>query len=271
MLKYTFMQNAFIASFFIAILCPFIGTFLVLRRYSLIGDTLSHASFAGATLGILLGFNPVLCSFIFAALSGAFIEALRIHFKEHTDLILSIVLSLSVGIVITLITSGAVRVNAESYLFGSILTITRQDVITVATLSISSIIVLLLMYHKLIYIVLDDETSHVMGIRVRLINYIFSVLAAAAVATALKIVGMLTLTSMIALPVASALQFRQGFKNTVLISIILSVFYIMAGLTFSFHLNVAPGGFTALLCVSSLVLIILVKNLWRTVFSRSRL
>ncbi len=261
MLKYAFMQNAFIASFFIAILCPFIGTFLVLRRYSLIGDTLSHASFAGATLGILLGFNPVLFSFLFAACSGAFIEALRIHFKEHTDLILSIVLSFSVGIVITLISSGAVRVNAESYLFGSILTITRRDVITVAILSISSVIVLLAMYHKLIYIVLDEETSHVMGIRVRLINYIFSVLAAAAVATALKIVGMLTLTSMIALPVASALQLKQGFRNTVIISIVLSVLNIMAGLSFSFHLNVAPGGFTALLCVLSLLLIILARSI----------
>lgn len=257
------MQNAFMASFFIAILCPFIGTFLVLRRYSLIGDTLSHASFAGATIGILLGGNPVLFSFIFAACSGALIEALRSHFSEHTDLILSIVLSLSVGIVITLISSGAVKVNAESYLFGSILTITRRDVMTVAMLSISSIIVLIVMYHKLIYIVLDDEASYVMGIRVRLINYIFSVLAAAAVATALKIVGMLTLTSMLALPVASALQFRQGFKNTILISIVLSVLNIMIGLTFSFHLNVAPGGFTALICVFSLILIILARNIRR--------
>ena len=264
------MQNAFIASFFIALLCPFIGTFLVLRRYSLIGDTLSHASFAGATLGILFGFNPVLCSFLFAALSGALIEALRLHFKEHTDLILSIVLSLSVGIAITLISSGAVRVNAESYLFGSILTITQRDVITVAVLSISSIIILLAMYHKLIYIVLDDEASYVMGIRVRLINYIFSVLAAAAVATALKIVGMLTLTSMLALPVASALQFRQGFRNTVLISIVLSVLNIMAGLTFSFHLNVAPGGFTALLCVLSLLAVIIIRSIITFICRRSK-
>jgi len=267
--QYAFMQNAFIASFFIALLMPFIGTFLVLRRYSLIGDTLSHASFAGAALGILIGYNPVLSSFIFASMSGAIIEALRYYFKEHTDLILSIVMSFSVGLLITLISSGAVRVNAESYLFGSILTITRSDVFTVAGLSLASIIVLLGMYHKLVYIVLDEESAQVMGIRVRLINYIFSVLAAAAVATALKIVGMLTLTSMLALPVASALQFRQGFRNTVIISMVLSVLLIMSGLTFSFHLNVAPGGFTALLCVFLLLFIILAKALWLVIIAHS--
>ena len=269
MLKYAFMQNAFIASFFIAILCPLIGIFLVLRHYSLIGDTLSHASFAGATLSILLGFNPVLGSFIFASLSGAFIEALRTHLKEHTDLILSIVLSLSVGVVITLISSGAVRVNAESYLFGSILTISRKDVITVTILSISSILLLLIMYHKLIYIVLDDEMASVMNIRVRLINYIFSILVAAAVSTALKIVGMLVLTSMIALPVASSLQFRQGFKNTVIISIVISIVDIMIGLFFSYHLNVAPGGFTAIICVITLLLVIMFRWLF-SLFYRKR-
>lgn len=259
MLKYTFMQNAFITSFFIAILCPLIGIFLVLRRYSLIGDTLSHSSFAGATLALLLGINPILGSFVFASISGALIEMLRSSLKEHTDLILSIVLSFSVGIVITLISSGAVRVNAESYLFGSILTISYEDVVTIAVLSIVSILLLILMYHKLIYVVLDEEISHVMGIRVNLINYVFSILVAAAVATALKIVGMLVLTSMIALPVASSLQFKQGFKLTVIIAITISIIDIMAGLIFSYHLNVAPGGLTALLCVATLLLVIVGK------------
>ena len=116
------------------------------------------------------------------------------------------------------------------------------------------------MYHKLIYIVLDDEISRVIKIRVRLINYVFSILVAAAVSTALKIVGMLVLTSMIALPVASSLQFKQGFKNTVIISIIISIIDIMAGLIFSYHLNVAPGGFTAIICVATLLVIIVCKG-----------
>lgn len=261
MLKYTFMQNAFIASFFIAVLCPLIGIFLVLRRYSLIGDTLSHASFAGAALGVLSGINPVLGAFLFTSAAGAVIELLRTQFKEYGDLILSIVLSLSVGIAITLISSGAVRTNAESFLFGSILTVSRTDAAVVASLSIFSTLALSCLYHKLVYISLDEETAKVMGVKVKLINYLFSILVAAAVSTALKIVGMLVLTSMIALPVASALQFKTGFKKTVILSILISITDIMLGLTLSYHLNVAPGGFTALISVCILSICILIKKI----------
>lgn len=261
MLKYAFMQNAFTASFFIAVLCPFIGIFLVLRRYSLIGDTLSHASFAGAALGILSGINPVLGAFLFTSAAGAAIELLRSQFKEYGDLILSIVLSLSVGIAITLISSGAVRTNAESFLFGSILTVSRTDVIIVAVLSLVSVTALSFMYDRLVYISLDEEAAKVIGIKVKTVNYVFSVLVAAAVSAALKIVGMLVLASMIALPVASALQLRTGFKKTVIFSILISIADIMLGLVLSYHLNVAPGGFTALISVSVLILCMIIKKL----------
>ena len=101
MLKYVFMQNAFIVSFFIGILCPLIGIFLVLRRYSLIGDTLAHASLTGITLGLVAGVNPIIGAFTFTSAAGALIEALRNYFKEYSELILSIVLSLRVVIAIT--------------------------------------------------------------------------------------------------------------------------------------------------------------------------
>ena len=174
MLQYGFMQNAFIVSFFIGILCPAIGLFLVLRRYSLIGDTLSHSSLAGVTLALASGINPILGAFIFTTAAGALIEALRNAFKEYQDLILSIVLSLSVGIAITLISSGTVRANAETYLFGSVLTVSSSDLITVIALSILSLVTLGLMYHKMVYIALDEDIAKIMGVKVRLINYLFS-------------------------------------------------------------------------------------------------
>ncbi|MGI5857625.1 MAG: metal ABC transporter permease, partial [Candidatus Merdivicinus sp.] len=92
MFSYGFMQNAIFVSIFISILCPCIGIFLVLRRYSMIGDTLSHASLAGVTLGLLANQNPILGAFIFTSVCGALIEFLRSYFKKFTDLILAIVL-----------------------------------------------------------------------------------------------------------------------------------------------------------------------------------
>ena len=259
MLNYAFMQNAFIVSFFIGILCPLIGVFLVLRRYSLIGDTLAHASLTGITLGLMTGQNPILGAFVFT--SAALIEALRGYFKEYSDLILSIVLSLSVGIAITVMSSGLIRTNAESYLFGSILTVSRTDVITVIVLSVFAVAVMAALYHKLVYITLDEDIASVIGIRVKVINYVFSVLVAATIAVSIKIVGVLVLSSMIALPVAAALQLHTGLKKTVFFSICFGVADIMLGLICSYYLNVAPGGFTAIVSVFMLLSVLIVKKL----------
>lgn len=260
MFSYSFIQNAFFVSVFISILCPCIGIFLVLRRYSMIGDTLSHASLAGITIGLACNQNPVLGAFIFTSICGALIEFLRSYFKKYTDLILTIVLSLSVGTAITIISSGKLHVNADSFLFGSILTVTRFDMIMVLILSTISVLALILLYHQMVYIAYDEEAAKVVGVKVRLINYIFSILVASAIAVSIRIVGVLVLSSMIALPVATALQLGKGFRLTLIFSIIFSVIDIMLGLFFSYYLNVAPGGFTALVSVAILVLVLITKK-----------
>ncbi len=261
MLNYSFMQNAIFVSVFISILCPCIGIFLVLRRYSMIGDTLSHASLAGITLGLISNQNPILGAFIFTSLCGALIEFLRSYFKKYTDLILTIVLSLSVGTAITIISSGKLHANADSFMFGSILTVTRFDMIMVLILSAVSVLTLILLYHQMVYITYDEEAAKVAGVKVRLINYVFSILVASAISVSIRIVGVLVLSSMIALPVATALQLGKGFKHTLIFSIIFSITDIMLGLFISYYLNVAPGGFTALISVFVLVLILIIKKI----------
>ncbi len=259
MLQYSFMQNAVLVSVFISILCPSIGIFLVLRRYSMIGDTLSHASLAGVTMGLLAGQNPILGAFVFTSICGALIEFLRNYFKKYTDLILTIVLSLSVGTAITIISSGKLKANADSFLFGSILTVTQFDMIMVLVLSIISVLTLILLYHQMLYIAYDEEAARVAGVRVKLINYVFSILVASAISVSIRIVGVLVLSSMIALPVATALQLGKGFRVTLIFSIVFSMVDIMTGLFVSYYLNVAPGGFTALVSVAVLVIVLVGK------------
>lgn len=269
MLEYAFMRNAVLVSCFIAVLCPVIGIFLVVRRYSLIGDTLSHASLAGVTLALATGANPILGAFVFTSAAGALIEFLRASLKKHTDLILSVVLSLSVGIAITLMSSGKLRANAESFMFGSVLTVTRDDLVAVASLTFVSLIALAFSYHRLLYACFDEETARIAGVPVKALNYLFSILVAAAVAVSIKIVGMLVLSSMIALPVATALQFGKGFRRTLAISILVSLIDIMAGLLLSWQLDAAPGGLTALASVAVLALVIAFRRV-RAALSRGR-
>lgn len=265
MLKYEFMRNAFVVSAAISILCPCIGIFLVLRRFSMIGDTLAHASLAGVTLGIVSGMNPVVGAFIFTAVCGALIEFLRAYFKRNADLVMSIVLAVCVGTAITIISSGKLRMNADSFMFGSILTVARSDLIAVIILSAVSVLALAVLFHKLVYITYDEEAAEVAGVKSRLINYVFMVLAAAAVSMSIRIVGVLVLSSIMTLPVATALQLERGFRATLIFSVIFSVFDVMSGLILSYYIGVAPGGFTALVSVAVLALVIAGKQTIRAV------
>ena len=244
------MQDALFVSICIAILCPCIGIFLVLRRYSMIGDTLSHASLAGVAIGLACGGSPVIGAFLFTSVCGALIEFLRTYFKKYTDLILTIVLALSVGVAITIISSGNTHANADSFLFGSILTVDTGDMITVLILTVLSVLTVIFLYHQMLYIAYDEEAAQVAGVKVKAINYVFSILVASAISVSIRIVGVLVLSSMIALPVATALQLRKGFRATLLFSILFSMIDILLGLFLSYYLNVAPGGFTALVSVA---------------------
>jgi len=181
MFSYDFMQNAFFVAICISLLCPCIGIFMVLRRSSMIGDTMSHASLAGITLGLLTNTNPILGAFIFTAICGALIEFLRKYFSHHLDLILTIILSLSIGTAITLISSGKLKANANVFFFGSILTVNAADMISIAVLTILSVLTLYFLYNSLLYIAYDEEAARVAGVKVDFINYIFAILMAAAV------------------------------------------------------------------------------------------
>ena len=262
------MVNALLMSLFIALLCPCIGIFLVLRRYSMIGDTLSHASLAGISMGLLFRQSPIIGAFVFTSLCGALIEFLRRYFQKYTDLILTIVLSLSVGTAISLMSSGRLHANIDSYLFGSILTVTAKDLITVLILSLLSVLTVILLYNQLVFIAFDEESARIAGVRVKLINYVFSILVAAAIAVSIGIVGVLVLSSMIALPVATALQLERGFKATLLSSIGFSIVDIMLGLFLSYYLNCAPGGFTALTSVGVLLVVLAAKIALRAIKAR---
>ncbi len=260
MLQYAFMRDALFVSVCIAVLCPCIGIFLVLRRYSMIGDTLSHASLAGVAIGLACGGSPVLGAFLFTAACGALIEFLRTYFKKYTDLILTVVLALSVGVAITIISSGATHANADSFLFGSVLTVDEGDMATVLVLTALSVLTVIFLYHQMLYIAYDEEAARIAGVKVRAINYVFSVLVASAISVSIRIVGVLVLGSMIALPVATALQFRRGFRQTLLFSVLFSMADILAGLFLSYSLGVAPGGFTALVSVAVLAAVIVVRQ-----------
>lgn len=261
MFEYTFMQNAFIVSLLISLLCPLIGIFLVLRRYSMIGDALSHASLAGVAMGLLLKSTPIMGAFWMTSFFGLLIEALRERFRRYAELTLVIVMSFSVGLAITLVSSGLVKANIDSFLFGSILTVGREEVYLVGALTFVSVLAVWGLYPQLVMLSFDEDGARISGVPRRAINYVFSPLVAATISVSIRIVGILVISSLIALPVATALQLRQGFNRTLLLSVLFSFIDIMGGLVISYELGAAPGGITAILSVILLVAVLIYQEI----------
>lgn len=261
MLHYSFMQNALIASVFISILCPTIGVFLVLKRYSMMGDALSHASLAGVAVGLVFGYNPILSAFIFTSFFGVVIEFLRDYYKKYAEVILVIVMTLGIGIAITLISMGKTNANVNSYLFGSILTVSSTELYTVFILSIISVIILCVFFNQLLYITFDEDGAKIMGVKVKLLNYVFALLVGATVSVSIRIMGILVISSMIAMPVAAALQLHKGFKVTLIFSIIFGFIDVIIGLILSYYIDSAPGGTIALTSVALMLVIIIIRRL----------
>lgn len=242
-LQYSFVLRGLEAGIAIALVAPLIGIFLVLRRFSLIADTLSHVSFAGVALGLLVGINPILTAIGASALSSVAIERLRSSKKVYSDSALSLFLSGSLAVAILLISLNRTSsVNIENYLFGSLVTVTKTDLAIVVGAAVLVGVIILALYKELIFISFDEEAATVSGIPVRFINTTLIVLSAVTVAVSIPIVGILLISALVVVPVLTALQFRRSFATTLLLAEFISLASMVSGIIVSFYLGLSTGG-----------------------------
>lgn len=241
--QYGFVLRGLEAGLIIAVIAPLIGIFLVLRRYSLIADTLSHVSLAGVAIGLLLEINPILTAIAAAAISSLAIERLRTTRRVYGESALAIFLSGSLAVAIFLIgLAHGFNVDLFSYLFGSIVTVRQSDVLIILLAGLLVIAGIALFYKELVFISFDEESAQVSGIPTRLINTGLIMLAALTVALAIPIIGVLLVSALIVIPVVAALQLRKSFRRTILIAEVFSVFSVVAGIFVSFYLDLSTGG-----------------------------
>ena len=241
--QYSFILRGFQAGIIIAIIAPLIGMFLVLRRYSLIADTLSHVSLAGVAIGLLLKVNPLITAIIAAVFSSVVIERLRMSKRIYGESALSIFLSGSLALAIIMISlAGGFGVDLFSYLFGSI-----------ATLGLLVIAIIVAFYKELVYTTFDEEAAKVSGIPTKFINLLLIVLAALTVSLSIPIVGVLLISALIVIPVVTALQFKVGFLQTILVAEVISIASVIGGIITAFYLNISTGGTIVLFTVMTFI------------------
>lgn len=254
--EYAFMQHAFLAGIMVACICPVIGMFLVVRRLALIGDGLGHISFAGVAAGWLLGVYPVYTAALFAVCGGIGIEILRQKQRYYIDMVLAVVFY--TGIALAVVFTSMVRssgTNLLSYLFGSIVTVTAQDVTMIYGLGGVILMVIVLLYKQLLYVACDEDAARVNGLRVSFHNLLLVVLTAVTVSIAMRVVGILLVSALMIVPVAASLQLGRGFAGTMGWAVFFAEVSVIAGLYVSFYLNFAPGGSIVLTAVSLFLLV----------------
>ena len=259
--QYGFVIRGLEAGIIVAIIAPLIGIFLVLRRYSLIADTLAHVSLAGIALGLLFGINPIFTALGVTVISSLGIERLRTTKRIYGESALALFLSGSLALATVLLSLGkGFNSNLFNYLFGSIVTVTQNDVYTITILAIIVIALLVAFYKELVYITFDEESAKVAGIPVRLINAVLVILAALTISLAIPIVGVLLISALIVIPVVTALQFRRSFARTIIYAECVSLFSVIAGIFASFYFNLSTGGTIVLIMLAIFIAVMIFKK-----------
>ena len=206
MFTYPFIVRAFVVGILVSLCAALLGVPLVLKRYSMIGDGLSHVSFGALSIAVACGWAP----------------------------------SLAAGVIVTSLTTG-MTTDVDSYMFGSILAMDRSDVALSAGLSAAVLLLFVLFYHKLFAITFDESFSRATGVRVGLYNTFLSVLTALTIVLGMRMMGAMLISSLVIFPALSAMRVRKSFRGVVILAGILSVTCFCAGLTASYLLSTPVG------------------------------
>jgi zinc transport system permease protein len=237
------MQRALISGIAISISCSLIGLFLILKRFSLFGDAMSHVAFGGIALGLFLKSNPIWVSLIVSIIGALAIIKLNSSKRIYSDSSISVLLSLGLAMGLVLISlSGGFSIDITSYLFGSILLVNIEETLSTIVLSVIVIAFVILYYKKLIYLVFNEEQALVNGINTVVLNILFITLATIAIVMSIRLIGVLMVSSLLIIPNVSSLLLGYGFKKTILFSICFSLISVILGIILAYEWNITPSG-----------------------------
>jgi zinc transport system permease protein len=258
--QYDFMVRAMIAGLLVAIIGPFIGTFLVAKKYSLFADTLSHVSLLGAAIGFLFQINPLFSSLVVSSIAGLTIEKLKER-SLQSDALLGMIMSGSfavAAIVISLTKTGSI--GLIGYLFGSITTVSPSDLWVIGCISVGIFVILIIFYQQLFAVSFDEDIAFVGGISVRIVNILFVLVSALFIAFSMRIVGVLLISALMIIPVLSAIQIAKSFAHTIGIACAISLVSMFIGLISSFYMNIPTGPAVVVVCLLFFLVISILRS-----------
>jgi len=256
-----FMQSALVAGVTVGAFAPMIGTFVVQKRQSLIGDGIGHLAFAGVGGGLLLGVWPVWGALAVAVVGALALEWLRARRAASGDLALALFFysGIAAGVVLVSL-GGGLNATLLTYLFGSPLTVNDSEVRVIVVLGAFIVATIMILRRVLFSVVTDEEWSRVAGLPVGFVNGVLAVLVAVSVVAAMRIVGILLIAAMMVLPVASGQLLARSFRGTLWWSVAIGVGSVITGLSASRFWGLAPGGIIVLIAGGCFAVLALVRR-----------
>jgi zinc transport system permease protein len=250
-LSYPFMQRALIAALLTGLLSPAIGTYIVQRRLSLLGDGLGHVAIAGVGLALLTGQAPIPVAVVVCVIGAVLVEVLRQQGKATGDVGLAILFygGLAAGVLMSGIAGAGAGALAQ-YLFGSLTTVTTSDLRLVAVLGVVVLIPTLGLAPQLFAVSSDEEFARVQGLRVRLYNIVIVVLAAITVTLAMRTVGLLLVSALMVVPVAAAHNLVRGFYASLVCAMVVGIVVAVGGAAASYYADTPPGALIVVLAIA---------------------
>ncbi|WP_429951377.1 ABC transporter permease [Enterococcus sp. AZ170] len=262
MLSYEFMRKAFLAATFISVIAPMLGVFLVIRRQSLMADTLSHVSLAGVALGFFLNWNPDIMTLVVVIIAAIILEYLRMIYSTYSEISIAILMSggLALALVLMNLSGGNSAASIQSYLFGSIVTITWQQVVILAVLFVILVVLFLLFKRPMYVLTFDEDTAHVDGLPIHWMSMLFNVITGVAIAVMIPIAGALLISAIMVLPAAIGMRIGKGFNTVIIISVIMGLIGMLTGLTGSYYLETPPSASITLIFIGLFILVSVVRK-----------
>lgn len=260
-LQFDFLRHTFYTSLLIGLIAPLLGTFLVVRRLSLLADALSHVTLAGIAFGLFMEkrftsswITPIQSGMVFSVIGSLFIERLRTIYKAYQEIGIPIILSGGVGLsVIFIALANGFNTDLFNYLFGSVSAVSRVDFLTILFIAIGVVVILFFFYKELLTLSFDEEYATVSGLHSKRIHFLFIVLIAFVIAASIRIVGVLLVSALMTLPVAAALRFAKSFKQLIVYSIIFGEIAVVAGLISGYYMSIPPGGTIVMIAIVLLI------------------
>lgn len=260
MLSYPFIVRALLGGALVALCAALLGVSLVLKRYSMIGDGLSHVSFGALSIAIAVGWSPLKVSIPLVVLAAFFLLRITENGRVKSDAAIAMISAsaLAIGIIITSLTTG-MTTDVSSYMFGSILAMSREDVVFAVALSMVVLFMFLFCYNKLFAVTFDENFAKATGVKVGFYNVIIAVLTAVTIVLGMRMMGAMLISSLIIFPPLTAMRLFKSFRGVVICSGVLAVICFIAGIIFSYAFSTPAGASVVLVNLSAFLFFLLLQ------------